>query len=104
MNEITLFSIIILFIIFLIVIIHLYDRKLVRDIKKYEERLQAKGIATRPGTHAIHMLNLYKQKFGLDSDDYPIAKDCNNNSMAIPLHNRMTKEDYDYIIETLHEF
>ncbi len=54
MNEITLFSIIILFIIFLIVIIHLYDRKLVRDIKKYEERLQAKGIFKR---HYINKKN-----------------------------------------------
>tara|TARA_Y100001934_G_scaffold253306_1_gene318182 strand:- start:1641 stop:2783 length:1143 start_codon:yes stop_codon:yes gene_type:complete len=71
---------------------------------KLMERLQEKGIATRPGTHAIHMLNLYKKKFGLHSDDYPIARDCNDNSMAIPLHNRMTKEDYEYIIEALHEF
>lgn len=68
------------------------------------EKLQEKGIATRPGTHAVHMLNLYQKKFGLCPDDYPVARDCNDNSMAIPLHNRMTKEDYDYIIETLHGF
>ena len=70
---------------------------------KLMEKLQEKGIATRPGTHAVHMLNLYKQKFGLHPDDYPISRDCNDNSMAIPLHNQMTKEDYDYIIEALHE-
>lgn len=70
---------------------------------KLMEQLQEKGIATRPGTHAVHMLNLYKEQFGLHPDSYPVSRDCNNNSMAIPLHNRMTKDDYEYIIETIHE-
>jgi dTDP-4-amino-4,6-dideoxygalactose transaminase len=71
---------------------------------KLMEELQERGISTRPGTHAIHMLSLYREKFGLHPDDYPNSQDCNNNSMAIPLHNRMTREDYEYIIEILHEF
>jgi len=70
---------------------------------KLMEKLQKKGIATRPGSHAVHMLNLYKEKFGLRPNDCSISKDCNDHSMAIPLHNRMPKEDYDYIIEALHE-
>ena len=64
--------------------------------------LQEQGIATRPGTHAVHMLRLYKEKFGIEANDFPNAQNCNNNTMAIPLHNRMTLEDYEYIVETLH--
>jgi dTDP-4-amino-4,6-dideoxygalactose transaminase len=71
---------------------------------KLMEVLQERGISTRPGTHAVHMLGLYKDKFGLKAEDFPNSRDCNNNTMAIPLHNRMTKEDYDYIIEALHSF
>ena len=67
------------------------------------EKLQEKGISTRPGTHAVHMLNLYKEKFNITEDDFPNSKDCNNNTMAIPLHNRMTKEDYEYVVTILHE-
>jgi perosamine synthetase len=67
------------------------------------EKLQEKGVSTRPGTHAVHMLNLYKEKYGIEEDDYPNSKDCNNNTMAIPLHNRMTKDDYEYVVQTLHE-
>ena len=66
------------------------------------ERLQAAGIATRPGTHAVHMLGYYRDRFGFNQGDYPGARDCDANTMAIPLHNRMTKEDYAYIVETLH--
>lgn len=65
------------------------------------EILQAKGIATRPGTHAVHMLDYYKQKYGIKKDDFPGAKACDQNTMAIPLHNKMVKEDFDYIISTL---
>lgn len=68
------------------------------------ERLQQRGIATRPGTHAVHMLNYYRDRFGLKPDDYPGARDCDANTMAIPLHNRMTAEDYNHVVEALRQF
>lgn len=65
-------------------------------------RLQERGIATRPGTHAVHMLGYYRDHFGLKPDDCPVARDCDANTMAIPLHNRMTQEDYAYVVDALH--
>ncbi len=65
------------------------------------ERLQSMGISTRPGTHAVHMLGYYRDRFGLKPDDYPGARDCDANTMAIPLHNRMTPEDYRTVAEAL---
>jgi len=66
------------------------------------ERLQTYGIATRPGTHAVHMLGYYRNRFGFNPDDFPVSRDCALNTMAIPLHNRMTEEDYNYVIESIH--
>ncbi len=63
--------------------------------------LYSKGIHTRPGTHAVHMLGLYRQKFGFTPDHFPGARDCDRYSMAIPLHNRMVSEDYEYVIRTI---
>jgi dTDP-4-amino-4,6-dideoxygalactose transaminase len=65
------------------------------------DRLQAQGIATRPGTHAVHMLGYYRDRFGLRPNDYVGARDCNNNTMAIPMHNLMTSEDYEYVVKSL---
>jgi perosamine synthetase len=65
------------------------------------EMLQSKGIATRPGTHAVHMLTYYRDKFGFKPDDFPVAKFCNDQTMAIPLHNRMSSEDYEYVVDAL---
>lgn len=65
------------------------------------ERLQEQGISTRPGTHAVHMLGFYKDSFGLKPNDFPGAKACNDNTMAIPLHNRMSMDDYQYVVKVL---
>lgn len=65
------------------------------------ERLHAKGIATRPGTHAVHMLHYYSLKYGLRTEDYPAAADCDRRTLAIPLHNMMEKEDYEYVVNSL---
>lgn len=65
------------------------------------ERLLKRGVATRPGTHAVHMLSYYRNRFGFSPDDYPGARDCDQHSMAIPLHNRMAPEDYAYVVEAL---
>jgi dTDP-4-amino-4,6-dideoxygalactose transaminase len=65
------------------------------------DMLYSRGIATRPGTHAIHMLTFYRERFGYQDTDFPNALDCAQNSMAIPLHNKMCKDDFDYIIDEL---
>jgi dTDP-4-amino-4,6-dideoxygalactose transaminase len=71
------------------------------DRNEIMERLQEAGISTRPGTHAVHMLGYYREKFGFEANSYPGARDCNDNTMASPLHNRMTSEDYAYVVDAL---
>lgn len=65
------------------------------------EDLKEKGVATRPGTHAVHMLNYYQEMYNLAPDDFPGARDCHNQTMAIPLHNKMTDDDYATVVECL---
>ena len=63
------------------------------------ELLQEKGISTRPGTHAVHTLGYYQELYGYKAEDYPGASICENQSLAIPLHNRMTEEDFRYLVD-----
>jgi perosamine synthetase len=65
------------------------------------EILQQHGISTRPGTHAVHMLGFYSKAFGIKPADYPSAFACNEYSMSIPLHNRMTEADFEYVVKQL---
>jgi len=65
------------------------------------QKLQDMGISTRPGTHAVHMLGFYSKEYGLQPTDFPGAQASNNYSMSIPLHNRMVKEDFEYVVQAL---
>ena len=65
------------------------------------EQLQSQGISTRPGTHAVHSLGFYAERFDLSPADFPAAADCDAQSMAIPLHNRMSQEDYEFVAEAI---
>jgi len=66
------------------------------------EALLERGVNTRPGTHAVHLLKYYRERFGLKQADFPAARDADAQSMAIPLHNRMSEDDYRHVVDTLH--
>ena len=65
------------------------------------EKLQELGISTRPGTHAVHMLGFYANRYKISPSDFPGAQIANDKSISIPLHNRMVKEDYQYIVNAI---
>jgi perosamine synthetase len=70
------------------------------DIMEY---LQQNGIATRPGTHAVHMLDVYAKMYDIKPTDFLGAMKADQYSMSIPLHNKMTVEDFEYIVYHLHQ-
>lgn len=80
---------------------HVDERKAPRARNEIMDLLQGAGISTRPGTHAVHMLGYYRERFGLKPGDFPIARDSDQHSMAIPLHNRMSADDYRYVVEQI---
>ena len=69
----------------------------------FMERLASRGIATRPGTHSLSELSYYREKVGIDWTRYPVATRLHKQSMAIPLHNRMVEEDFQYVVDNLRD-
>lgn len=63
--------------------------------------LQAVGISTRPGTHAIHTLGYYQKKFGYRFDDLPNSRQAAEQTIALPLYNQMSESDLEYVVEQL---
>lgn len=84
-----------------------------RDYKKIDKlshqrnqimkKLQEKGIATRQGTHAVHIQQYYSQKYGIDKFDFPNAYVADRVSLALPLYVQMTQEEQNYVIENVRE-
>jgi len=67
------------------------------------DSLQKAGISTRPATHAVHMLRYYREKYGLDKEDFPNAWAANDCSISLPLFHGMTDEEQEYVIQKVQE-
>lgn len=68
---------------------------------KLLERLEDMGIATRQGTHAIHLLGYYKRRFNYKPEDYINAYACDRLSITLPLYIGMTENDQEYVIDCI---
>ena len=65
------------------------------------ERLENMGIATRQGTHAVHLLGYYRKRFGYKPEDYIHAYACDRLSITLPLYVGMTIEDQTHVIDCI---
>lgn len=60
--------------------------------------LQKEGIQTKQGTHAVHRLGYYKNKYGVKEDDYPIAAYCEDYSITLPIFPKMKRKQQEMIV------
>jgi perosamine synthetase len=65
------------------------------------EKLQTKGISTRPATHAVHMLSIYSKKYNLLPETFPNAYAANHCSISLPLFHGMTEDEQSYVINAV---
>jgi len=73
-----------------------------RDRQRVMEALHQAGIASRPGTHVPPELGLYRDRVGLRAGTFPHASMLGRQSIALPLHNRITESDLEAVSEVLH--
>ena len=67
------------------------------------DKLQQRGISTRPATHAVHMLAFYREKYGLKPEDFPNAYAANHCSISLPLFHGMTQAEQLHVIDVVAE-
>lgn len=72
-----------------------------RSRNEIMDRLQEFGVSTRPGTHSVPSLGAYRDSEYGESGQFPVAESCDRLTLAIPLHNRMTEDDYEYVVESI---
>lgn len=90
---------------------HSYQSFVVRMLKGGREKRNAlmqfmakRDLETRPGTHAVHRLDYYANKYGLKPDDYPNAAICEDTTVTIPLSPLMTDADQDLVVSAIGDF
>lgn len=77
------------------------DSKRARDTMM--TKLAEKGIGTRQGTSAVHLLGYYHKKYGLEDSDLPASAQADRTTLALPMYPQMTDAEQDYVIENVRQ-
>lgn len=67
------------------------------------DRLASRGIQTRPGTHAVHRLGYYRNKYGLRPEQFPNACLAEDTSITLPIFPGMSEADQERVVLALKE-
>ena len=67
----------------------------------FMKKLEENGIATRQGTHAVHMLRYYRKKYGYEPMDIPNAFILDRLTIAFPMYFTMTDGEFEYVVENI---
>ncbi len=65
--------------------------------------LEEKGVATRQGTHAVHTLGHYQNKYHLHPESFIKSYAADRLSITLPVYAGMTRTEFDYVIQNIKE-
>ncbi|MBN1213688.1 MAG: DegT/DnrJ/EryC1/StrS aminotransferase family protein [candidate division Zixibacteria bacterium] len=74
-----------------------------RERNRLMAALEENGIAVRQGTHAVHTLAYYRQKYGLDDFDYPRSFIADRLSITLPLYYGMTDDEQIRVVTVINK-
>lgn len=85
---------------------HLYPIRLVADALRigrdeFIEELKARRIGTSVHFIPIHIHPFYRDKYGLEPNDLPVANDNFERILSLPLNPRMSEQDVADVIEAV---
>jgi dTDP-4-amino-4,6-dideoxygalactose transaminase len=85
---------------------HTYQSYVIRVLEGGRKRrneimsaLADKKIQTRPGTHAVHRLGYYANKYRLKPEQFPNAAKAEDTSITLPIFPGMTGDDQQRIVQ-----
>ena len=78
------------------------------ESEKTRDRLQKflseNGIMSKVYFNPVHLKSIYVHKYGYKKGNYPITETLSSKILNIPLYPNITKEELDYIIDTINKF
>jgi perosamine synthetase len=87
---------------------HTYQSYVIRVLEGGRKRrnelmtaLAREEIQTRPGTHAVHRLGFYANKYGIRSEQFPNAAVAEDTTITLPIFPGMTDDDQQKVVRVL---
>jgi dTDP-4-amino-4,6-dideoxygalactose transaminase len=63
--------------------------------------LQKRGVGVAVNYRAIHLLKYYREQFGYQPGDFPVAEKIGNGTISLPLYPGLKQDEIDYVIRTV---
>lgn len=67
----------------------------------FMKKLEKMNIATRQGTHAIHTLGYYRNKYKLKDENFLMSYAAEKLSVSLPIYPGMNDQEFKYIISNI---
>lgn len=74
------------------------------DRNRLMDLLAARGIQTRPGTHAAHRLGYYARRYAIPADAFPNAAHAEDTTITLPIVPGMTDPQQDQVVSVVRDF
>lgn len=81
---------------------HLYILKVPKR-DEFIEKLSHKGVGTSVHFIPLHLQPYWKEKYQLEPNDFPIAKENFESIMSLPIYTKLKNEEVEYIIKSVKE-
>jgi dTDP-4-amino-4,6-dideoxygalactose transaminase len=82
-------------------VIRLNLQRLQIDRNKFIDELRRKGIGTSVHFIPLHIHPYYRETYGYQSDDFPVAYETYKRIISLPIYARMTDDDVERVIESV---
>jgi dTDP-4-amino-4,6-dideoxygalactose transaminase len=63
--------------------------------------LQERGIGVAVNYRPIHLLKYYREHFGYQEGDFPIAEKIGSSTISLPLYPQLSNEEVDYVVNSI---
>lgn len=81
---------------------HLFTIQVAPEIRdQLITEIQAAGVAVTVNYRPCHLLTYYRKQYGYKSGSFPVAERIGASTISLPLYNRLTDDEIDYVIETV---
>ena len=82
-------------------VIRLNLQRLQIDRNKFIDELRRKGIGTSVHFIPLHIHPYYRETYGYQSDDFPVAYETYQRIISLPIYAKMTDQDVNRVIESV---
>lgn len=73
--------------------------KITRD--EFIEKMAEKGIGTSVHFIPLHIHPYWRDRYGFKPEDFPVALDCYQRAVSLPIYTRMTDDDVERVIKAV---